>query len=258
MAVSYYLAPSLAVLRSEVNRRWPNRSKASDGWIGDAAHSARASDHNPNSRGSVNALDITASGVDLDVLIEALKADSRVYYIISNRVIYSRTYGFSPRYYSGANPHTLHLHVSIHQTRTAEQNTAAWGVYGSSPGLPGSGVDDSKPTPTAPVDTRTDLERLVNSMDVKDLEALVGRVIDSKLDAIGHRVYVKAAEVARDREKRDSDLTYLKTVEAIRDSRGADVAAVVQAVEGKLGQGADAAAVAAAVRAELGNALTKG
>src|SRR5690606_1055908 len=54
---------------------------------------------------------------------------------------------------------------------------------------------------TDPIDTRTDLERLVNSMDVNDLEALIGRVIDSKLDAIGNRVYVKAAEVARDREK---------------------------------------------------------
>jgi hypothetical protein len=34
----------LAQLRLEVNMKWPTRSKASDGWIGDAAHAARAQD----------------------------------------------------------------------------------------------------------------------------------------------------------------------------------------------------------------------
>jgi len=45
-------------LRDQIDRRWPKRDKQSDGWIGDEAHSARASDHNPNKAGIVHAIDI--------------------------------------------------------------------------------------------------------------------------------------------------------------------------------------------------------
>ena len=47
-------------LRDQIDRRWPKRDKASDGWIGDAAHLARgsASDHTPNKAGVVHAIDI--------------------------------------------------------------------------------------------------------------------------------------------------------------------------------------------------------
>ena len=59
-----YLAPSLVQLRNEINRRWPNRDKTSDGWIGDPAHQATKSDHNPDSKGCVHALDIDKDGID--------------------------------------------------------------------------------------------------------------------------------------------------------------------------------------------------
>ena len=45
-------------LRDQVNARWPKRDKQSDGWIGDAAHSNRASFHNPDKRGYVFAIDL--------------------------------------------------------------------------------------------------------------------------------------------------------------------------------------------------------
>lgn len=53
-------------LRDQVNKRWPSRDKASDGWIGDAAHAARdgwgtngrGSYHNPDPNGIVHAIDL--------------------------------------------------------------------------------------------------------------------------------------------------------------------------------------------------------
>ena len=47
-------------LRDQVNKAFPNRDKRSDGWIGDRAHQARKSDHNPDAKGFVHALDIDA------------------------------------------------------------------------------------------------------------------------------------------------------------------------------------------------------
>ena len=45
-------------LRDQLNERFPKRDKRSDGWIGDTAHSKRASLHNPDKAGWVKALDI--------------------------------------------------------------------------------------------------------------------------------------------------------------------------------------------------------
>lgn len=127
--MSWHLAPALAQLRAEVNKRWPKRSKRSDGTIGDAAHSARRSDHNPNSRRSVNAIDITASGIDTGALIAAAKKHPSVRYIIHRGQIMNRDIGnFRARRYTGSNPHNTHVHISIYQSRTAEQRRQSWGI----------------------------------------------------------------------------------------------------------------------------------
>ena len=149
--MAWHLAPSLAQLRREINTRWPNRDKTSDGTIGDAAHSARASDHNPNSRGSVNAIDIDEDGIDSWGLVALLITDPRVYYVIYEGRIWQRKYGFKPRPYSGINAHTKHIHVSIIQSVAAEQNTAPWGVakIGASSGIkPSVGGSTNKPSTT--------------------------------------------------------------------------------------------------------------
>ena len=128
--MSYFLAASLVKLRNEVNALWPNRSKVSDGWIGDAAHSARKSDHNPDwsapgrRRGVVRALDITTRGIDVDRLLRHTTNDSRVAYVIYNRRIYTHSRGWYA--YTGSNPHTSHVHVSIAHTSTAENDTKTW------------------------------------------------------------------------------------------------------------------------------------
>lgn len=121
-----YLAPSLERLLAEVNKLWPNRSKASDGWLGDRAHSYRESDHNPNDHGSVNALDVTADGISPYTLVKAAIKHPSTNYVIHNRKIWSSSRDFQPVDYAGSNPHTTHVHVSIHQTYDAENNTQRW------------------------------------------------------------------------------------------------------------------------------------
>lgn len=128
--MSWKLAPSIKAALDEANRRWPSRSKASDGTIGDAAHAARKSDHNPDSRGIVHAFDLThdpAKGVDCQALADHLvrRMDSRVKYIIFNRKICDYK-DWTWKNYIGSNPHTKHMHVSIHSTTTAENDTTDW------------------------------------------------------------------------------------------------------------------------------------
>jgi hypothetical protein len=54
------------------------------------------------------------NGVDCAQIFEKLKEDKRVSYLIFNKKIWSRQYAKrGNRPYSGSNPHTKHLHISI-------------------------------------------------------------------------------------------------------------------------------------------------
>lgn len=126
------LAKSLATLRDQINARWPNRSKVSDGWIGDSTHAVRESDHNPNQDDIVTALDIThdpANGPDTWALAETLRVnrDPRIKYVISNRRIFSSL--ISPwqwRSYSGSNKHAHHIHVSVVADPARYDDAGGW------------------------------------------------------------------------------------------------------------------------------------
>jgi hypothetical protein len=131
MAVDWTLAPSLVTLRREINDLWPGRNKASDGTIGNLAHAARASDHNPDAAGVVRAMDITSwigsDGDVADLLVRHLRAtrDPRVSYIIwQGRICNSRAVdGAAPwawRPYDGSNPHDKHVHVSVRPAPTGD------------------------------------------------------------------------------------------------------------------------------------------
>jgi peptidoglycan hydrolase-like protein with peptidoglycan-binding domain len=130
------VASSLLVLRDEINRRWPNRDKRSDGTIGDEAHRRSKSDHNPNGKGVVRALDVDVDGINAAWLAEHVrqlgaKGDARLVdggYAIFNHRIASEVEGWRWRAYRGSNPHTAHVHVSVSRAERGYDSTAAWGV----------------------------------------------------------------------------------------------------------------------------------
>jgi peptidoglycan hydrolase-like protein with peptidoglycan-binding domain len=166
---AWHLSPSLAALRTEINTRWPGRDRSSDGAIGDVRHQSRSNSHNPaghpggpafGTRGAVHALDITAQGIDVQRVLRAVIGDPRVWYVIHDRRIWSRTTGWAPRAYRG-DPHTTHLHINLREDSQAaalraETDTRPWltggGARGTSvqvgaaaPGLaPGMSVSATK------------------------------------------------------------------------------------------------------------------
>lgn len=130
--MDWYLNPALTTFRNEVNKAYPDRDKRSDGTIGDAAHQATSSDHNPDSDGSVDAWDMD---VDLKTpndakAIEDLKKKFQAHpaarYWIHNRQIAERKYGWARKPYSGPSPHTEHVHWNSEPTY--ERSTKPWGV----------------------------------------------------------------------------------------------------------------------------------
>ena len=110
-------------LRLQVDDSFGDRDRSSDGWVGDLRHSSRASDHNPDAKGIVRAIDIDRdlSGKkkpdfmpDLaDQIRLCAKSDKRISYIIFNGKIASAKKSWRWRTYDGINKHTAHCHVSF-------------------------------------------------------------------------------------------------------------------------------------------------
>lgn len=119
--MAWRLAKSLEQLRAQINFRYPTRDKTSDGSIGDASHSARKSDHNPNGAGVVCAIDIDkdlSSTETIKTIVDNLfvSRDKRIKYLIYNGRITERDkqgiiYKWIP--YNGINKHEKHLHISV-------------------------------------------------------------------------------------------------------------------------------------------------
>ena len=146
---SWILVPCLVTLRSEFNAVAPGRDKASDGSIGDVAHSQSSSDHNPDETGStpyedadsineVHAVDVDKDlrragwtmlkAVEIIVVRHRQGRDDRLQNVIYNRRIWSRSWGWTARSYTGANAHTQHAHFSARYTTAQERDTRPWGL----------------------------------------------------------------------------------------------------------------------------------
>ncbi|MEO8576430.1 MAG: hypothetical protein ABI556_07015 [Gemmatimonadales bacterium] len=141
-STSWRVARSLMTLREQINAIFPDRNKASDGTIGDAAHASQSSDHNPwvsaGGLGVVTAMDIThdpAHGCDAARIVDALvrSRDPRIKYIISNSKIINAssvgsTAAWTPRAYTGSNKHDKHFHISVASDAARFDDAAPWAV----------------------------------------------------------------------------------------------------------------------------------
>lgn len=145
------LVRGLTTLRSEINTLAPNRDKASDGWIADAAHVAGGtSDHigdestssmrskDADSKNEVHAIDVDEdlrrAGWTMNRAVQIIVTrhrdglDDRLQNVIYNRRIWSRSWGWTARAYVGANPHDKHAHFSARYTTAQENDTRPWGL----------------------------------------------------------------------------------------------------------------------------------
>ena len=109
-------------LREQIDDSFPARDRKSDGWIGDAAHANRNSDHNPNPiNGIVRAIDVdknldtrASTGAYLaDQIRECAKKDKRIAYVIYSGRIASPKSLWRWRTYNGINRHDHHIHISF-------------------------------------------------------------------------------------------------------------------------------------------------
>jgi hypothetical protein len=121
-------------LREQIDTWYPDRRSTSDGWIGDARHSASKSDHNPDESGVVRAIDIdsrldTSEQLSIylaDQIRVCAKTDKRISYVIHNGFIASRIMGFKWRRYRGINPHKKHIHISF--TKSGDKNSKPFDI----------------------------------------------------------------------------------------------------------------------------------
>nr|WP_221374418.1 hypothetical protein [Actinoplanes polyasparticus] len=146
---SWILVPCLVSLRGEFNALAPGRDRSTDGAIGDSNHTS-SSDHTPDEQSTVlrdrdadrvnevHAIDVDSDlrkpgwtmdrAVQIIVTRHRLGLDNRLQNVIWNRKIWSRSWGWTARAYSGASPHDHHAHFSARYDTASEQSTRPWGL----------------------------------------------------------------------------------------------------------------------------------
>jgi hypothetical protein len=128
-----WLSAAAKQLRDQIDTWYPDRRSTSDGWLGDARHSARKSDHNPDA-GCVRAIDVdsrlgSSEGLSVylaDQIRICAKTDKRISYVIHNGMIASKILNFKWRKYKGFNKHTKHMHISF--TKLGDKNSKPFDI----------------------------------------------------------------------------------------------------------------------------------
>ena len=139
MIMSYRRAKALDKLVEQINALHPNRDKSSDGWIGDANHQSKASDHNPHVRdGKIGV--VTAQDIDEDLspsiksiqhIVDSICAsrDKRVKYIIyEGRITVKGSNLQAWKKYTGPNAHRHHAHISVFPDKSLYDDTTPWNL----------------------------------------------------------------------------------------------------------------------------------
>ena len=119
--------PAAVALLRQASALVPKRMKASDGLLPSAAHLKISPNSDHNTGLAVDLTHDPKNGIDCAEIFEKLKEDERVSYLIFNKKIWSRKHAKSGnRPYSGSNPHTKHLHVSIHPHMADDTSPWFW------------------------------------------------------------------------------------------------------------------------------------
>ena len=150
--MAWVLIPCLKALFAEFDRIAPNRSRVSDGSIGDSEHSTHLSDHNPDETGKVpihdadhinevHAIDVTTELNESDLTMEKCVQhilsycrrnssdplnEDRLRYIIYNRRIWKAPNWVEEVYTGTSDPHTGHAHFSAEYITSLESKTTTW------------------------------------------------------------------------------------------------------------------------------------
>lgn len=187
-------ALSLRVAFDQLNGARPNRSRRSDGTIGNAAHQSSTSDHNawiddPAAVANVvSAADFTddpAAGLDWTVAdARAFLADPRAKYAIvddtfvdrdARGAIRVRRYlDVNPR---RTNPHRGHLHLSVQSAKALYDSSAPWDAITAKVGQ--SPTPAPSPAPSGPVALFVD--GLLGPATIRRWQQVMGTPVDGVL-----------------------------------------------------------------------------
>ena len=161
--------PSLDEGHAQLNVRFPNRDKKSDGLWGNTAHKQSASSHNGDKSGKPEWRDgdskdeVRARDWDKDLkdpnatmeqVVQMWVARARdgkmpwLRYLIYNKRIWHRKDGFKTRVYKGKNTHGEHVHANTEFSQKADETKGTdWGLKNFRKPKPAEPSDSSKPKP---------------------------------------------------------------------------------------------------------------
>ena len=134
---NWFLNAFLSSFRAQVDKRFPKRTRGSEGTIADRAHELTISQHNDDSDGSVDAWDLDVNllgsnqpeGSDAErkamyaLLGEFQKQPQAQLWIYRGQIANADVDNWRKRPYTGANAHRKHGHLQSRQSKETQRYT---------------------------------------------------------------------------------------------------------------------------------------